>query len=167
MKIMKDIEKTLDGLFKGLPPLPENVKKWLADKAWIFAIIGIVLGGLSGLLLLTGAILVSTVVSPAYVGSLYAAQTTVASHFVLFAWVALIALAVNVIILIKAVPLLKVKARAGWDLIFLSAVLWFAYDLFNWLQYTKDIGSFMWSILSTAVGFYILLQIRDKFVSKS
>ena len=167
MKVLKNLEKILEGLFKGLPPLPENFKKWLAENAWIFAVIGVVLSGISGLLLLTGAILVSTVVSPAYVDSLYAVESTTASRFVLFAWVALVVVVINIVILLKAIPKLKIKARAGWDLIFLSTVLWLVYDMFNWLQYTRAIGSFVWSLISTAVGFYILFQIREKFSSKS
>lgn len=165
MKIIKDLEKILGDLFKGLPALPESTKKWLAEYAWVFAVLGVVFGAIAGLLLLTGAIFVSTVVTPGYVDSLYAVTPVSTSRIVLFAWIALAALAVNVYILYKAVPKLKVKSRSGWDLLFLSAVLWLAYDVFNWLQYTRDVGSFVWGIITTAIGLYILFQIREKFTS--
>ncbi len=167
MQIIKDLEKFLSGVLKGLPPLPENFRKWIADNIWILTIISVVLSVISGLLLLTGAIFVSAVVSPAYVNSLYAQEVTSVSHFVIFAWIALIALAVNVFILLKSIPHLKTKARAGWDLLFLAEVLWFIYGVFNWLQYTRDISSLFGSLIGALIGFYVLFQIQDKFSAKS
>ena len=167
MKILKDLEKLLNDLFKGLPPLPESVKKWLADNAWIFAIIGIVLSVIAGLFLLTSAIFVSTAVNSNYVESLYVDQATNVNRFIFAAWLALAALSVNIFILLKAYPKLKVKARAGWDLMFLSMVLWLVFYALNWIRYSQGVGSIVLDILVSFVGFYILFQIRDKFGSKS
>lgn len=166
MGAIKTLEDNLAKVFKGLPPLPEDFKKWLAEYAWVFALIGVVFGAISSFILMTGVIFVTAVVSPAYTNNFYVAEVAEVRHSIALAWVALIALVAYAIILGLAVSKLKAKSKAGWDLLFIGLLFLVAYDVFYWLQYPRAVFSFIWSLLWAGVSMYILFQIRDKFSHK-
>jgi hypothetical protein len=166
MAALQTIENKLADAFKGLPQLPESARSWLAEYAWVLALVGAVLGAILAAILLTTVLFVSAVVAPVYTNSIYVTEVAPVQHTIALAWVALIALVVYVIILGLSVSKLKAKSKAGWDLLFMGLLLLLAYDVFNWLQYPGAVFSFVWSLLMTAVSLYFLFQIREKFGGK-
>jgi O-antigen/teichoic acid export membrane protein len=59
-------------------------------------------------------------------------------------------------------PLMK-RLRRGWDLLFLSALINLVYAVVTIFIDSRGIGSFFLSLLSSAIGFYLLFQVRSKF----
>jgi hypothetical protein len=161
MDVLAKLETKLnDLLVKQVPPLPEGVRKWLATYAWVFALIGAVLG-VMGCIALLGLTLFATAVTTT-LGGVYG--TSVATY-VFFAWLALLVLVVNVVLLAMAVSKLKRMQKSGWNLLFYSELLYFVYGVFNAL-YTPSataIFSIVWNAFITAVSLYFLFQVRSYF----
>jgi hypothetical protein len=55
--------------------------------------------------------------------------------------------------------------KSGWNLGFYSAVFFFFYDIFNWLQYPQAVGTLISSLIGTALSLYVLFQVRDRFMA--
>ncbi len=137
--------------------LPENFRKWLATYAWIFALIGLVFGIFS-LLILLPLLGFASVLGTA-VGS---------AGLVFFAWLSFAVLLGYVILLGIATPKLKRMEKSGWNLIFYSTLFFFAYDVFNAL---RDFGAgaiftLIWNVLVTTVSLYFIFQMRSYFMGK-
>lgn len=157
MSAIQSIEDKCNELLVEKAPfqLPESWRDWLATYAWVFALIGFVLGIISILFLLPALGFVS-VVGGAVAGG----------RWVLFSWLAAIVLIGYVVLLGVAIPKLKVLQKRGWDLIFYSALFFLAYDVVAWLQY-PGVGSFfglLWNVAWAIVGLYFIFQVRSKFV---
>jgi hypothetical protein len=167
MDALAKLEAKLNELLVSKAPwqLSENVRKWIATYAWAFALIGAVLGAVSGLLLLTGVLLataVSTVVVDPYTGTTVTTGAIV-HHYLALAWVALVILLGYVVLLVAAVPKLKALHKSGWNLLFYSSLFFVAYDVFSWLQYPRAVGSLIFNLIGAVVGLYFLFQVRSYF----
>lgn len=153
---MQNLENKLnDMLVKNAPvQLPENFKKWLAEYVWIFAVIGLVFGGIGAMALL--AVLGIFSVAAAAVG---------ATQFVFLAWISLFALIAYLVVLVMAIPKLKAKQAGGWDLIFYAELAWFAYSaLYAFSDITAGaIFNLLWNVVGLTVSLYFLFQIREYF----
>lgn len=156
MTFLESIEKKLDEALVTNAPvqLPEAWRKWLATYAWIFALVGFVLGVIS-LLLLLPVLGIASVVS----------VTVVTGRLLFFSWLAFAVLLGYVILLGAAIPRLKRLEKGGWNLIFYSALFFLVYDLFGWLQSPGfgAIFALIWNIAWAVVGLYFIFQIRSYF----
>lgn len=157
--MLQSLETKLNELFvKNAPALPEGFRKWLGTYAWVFALIGLVLGAISCLALLPliglGSIIGSSVGD---------------NGFVFFIWVSLLVLIGYTILLGVATPKLKRMEKSGWDLIFYSNLFFIAYNLFNWLRYINfgSIFGLIWDLLWAAAGLYFVFQVRSQFTGKT
>lgn len=162
MSAIQSLENKLDEvLVKNAPfQLPESLRKWIADYAWVFALVGFIFGVLSILLFLPALGFVSVVGTVAN-----------ASRFLLASWIAFAVLVGYVILLGVAISKLKNMQKSGWDLIFYSALFFMVYNVIAWLQY-PNAGSFfglLWNIAWGVLGLYIIFQVRSRFavVSKT
>lgn len=157
---MESLEKQLNKMLVENAPvqLPESWRKWLATYAWVFALIGLILGGISVLLLLPALGIVST-----------ASVVAGGGRWVFFAWLAFLVLLGYVILLAVAMPKLKRMEKSGWNLIFYSALFFLVYDVFNWFQYPTFGGVFalLWNVAWAVVGLYFIFQVRGYFVAKA
>lgn len=153
---MQNLENKLNEmLVKNAPfQLPEGVRKWIAEYAWIFALVGLVLGVFGGLGLLAVLGLVSSV--GVVVG---------ATQYVFFAWISFFALVAYLVVLGMAVPKLKNKQAGGWDLIFYSELAWFAYSVLYALSYigAGAIFNLLWNVVGLIVSLYFIFQVREYF----
>ncbi len=153
---MEKLENKLNEiLVKNAPvQLPENVRKWLAEYVWIFALIGLVFGVFSVLGILAVLGLVSSV--GVVIG---------ATQYVFFAWISLFALIAYLVVLGMAVPKLKNKQAGGWDLIFYGELAWFVYSVLYALSYigAGAIFNLLWNIIGLVVSLYFLFQVRSYF----
>jgi hypothetical protein len=76
-------------------------------------------------------------------------------------------LAVEAVILLLAFPKLQKRQRAGWDLLFLGALINVVYAVLQIFTYQRGVGSFIMSLIGSALGFYLLLEVKSKFSGKS
>jgi glucan phosphoethanolaminetransferase (alkaline phosphatase superfamily) len=170
MALLKKAEDQIGGLFKDLPNLPSNSKDALV-KVWpwlalIFGVLQLVAAwGLYKIL--------DNVLNPLvdYVNTLavYTGQETVGySSFdkaVIYLGIAI--LIIDGIILLMAYPHLVKRARRGWDLLFLGSLLNLLYAVVTIFIDSRGFGSFVFSLIGSAIGFYLLFQIRDRYKGKS
>lgn len=155
---LNSVENKLNELLVKKAPfqLPDNVSKWLAEYAWLFALIGCILGVLAFFPLLAVLGLASALSVVAYTGGA-----------LLFAWLAFLVLIGQTVVLGVAYPKLKRMEKAGWNLIFYGALFFAVYDVLDWLRYDNlfNIPLLIWNVFWAIVGLYIVFQIRRYFVA--
>ncbi len=157
MVTVKTIETKLDNLFKGLPNLSDKSKEALAKAwPWIALVFGILqLFAAYGLSRLTSV--VSTY------ATIYAVAQPLSSLDKLIIYLGVLVLIVDGVILLMAYPHLKTRSRRGWDLLFLGSLVNVAYSVVELFISDRGFGSFIFSLIGSAVGFYLLFQVRDKY----
>lgn len=79
---------------------------------------------------------------------------------------ALVVLVSGVIGILAYKPLLN-KERRGWDLLFLASVVNVVYSVIAVFIQGRGIGSLVFGLLGSAIGFYILFQIKEAYTKKS
>lgn len=162
MSAVNTLEKQIGDLFKGAPKLPEAGKEGLAKAwPWIALIFGVLqLLAAWGLWELTrrSEQLIDTL-SRYYTGGTYGLSST--DKLVIYVGIA--TLLVDALILLKAFPELKKRTKRGWDLLFLGALVNVAYSIVTLFIDDRGIGSFLFSLLASAIGFYLLFQVREKY----
>lgn len=164
MESIHSIEKTLAEWFKGLPHLPKNISKWLADNAWWLTLAGLIISGLLILSTLSFVMAFNTA-SGGLLGYAYAyAGVSAASIWGSF-WVALAFFAVIATVEVMAIKPLKAKQSKGWELIFLATLLSTASGVVSSIV-NFSIGSILGSLIGLAIGLYILFEVRGYFVAK-
>lgn len=162
---MQVLESQIEGLFKGAPKLPEKSKESLVNAwPWIALIFGVLqlfaAWGLYGLTKL--------VVSPLYdysreLGRAYGVDVGLSSTDKMIIYIGLIVLVVDAVILLMAYPKLKTRAKAGWDLLYLGSLINVVYSVVTLFIDGRGMGSFIFSLLGSAVGFYLLFQVKEKY----
>ncbi len=168
MAALAGLEKSLEGVFKDVPHIPESGRKTLADIWPWLALIGGILQllaawGLWRLASYTSALYdYANSLSVAFTGK--AVGPTSTDKMVIYLGVAV--LAVEAVILLLAFPKLQKKQKAGWDLLFLGAVINVVYGVVQIFTYNRGIGSFVGSLIGSAIGFYLLFEVRSKFTAK-
>lgn len=165
MAALDKAENSLAKIFKDLPQLPESSKEGLA-KVWPWlALIGGVLQLVAALALWRLASWADRVTDLAnslsvyYTG--YTAGPTGFEKTIIYAGV--IVLVVDAVILLMAFPKLQKRLRSGWNLLFLASLLNLVYGVLQIFTFQRGFGSFIFSLLGSAIGFYLLFQIKDKF----
>lgn len=157
MAALQSLEKKLNEVLVDNAPvqLPETWRKWLADYAWIFALVGFILGVISIIVLLPALGFLSAVSSAVDGG-----------RWVFFTWLAVIVLIGYVVLLGVATPKLKRLEKAGWNLIFYSALFFLAYDVLAWFQNPGfgAIFGLLWNVAWAVVGLYFIFQVRGHFL---
>jgi len=164
MSAVTKLEKQIGGLFKGAPALPENGKEGLVKAwPWIALIFGVLqLLAAWGLWELTrrSERLIDTL-SMYYTNGSYG----LSSFDKTMVYVGIVVLLVDAVILLMAYPELKKRAKRGWDLLFLGALLNLGYSIVTLFIDDRGVGSFIFSLLTSAIGFYLLFQVREKYKS--
>lgn len=168
MAAIKQLEKTIGDLFKSAPPMPEKSKQSLVNAwPWIALVFGVIqlfaAWSLWGLTRFVERVNDATnSLSLYYTG--HAAGLSSTDKLVIY--LALLMLLVDGVLLLMAYPELKKRSRRGWDLLFLGSLLNLAYALVSLFIRDRGVGSFLFSLLGSAVGFYLLFQVKDKYGSK-
>lgn len=161
MDAVKKIDNKLEQYFKGLPALSDSSKEVLAT-AWAW--IALVFGVLQLLAALGLWNLIRTAERAGFFSNYYVdfpgALTSTDKTMI---YVGIIILVVDAVILLMAYPELKQRARRGWNLLFLAALLNVAYSVVTLFISQRGVGSFVLGLLSSAVGFYLLYQVKAKF----
>lgn len=168
--MLKSIEKSLEGVFKGAPDLPKGAKDWLVS-AWpwlalIFGVLQILLAiGLFGVFSVADTALETS----ATYYRIYAGETvtTLSSVDKLVVYLGIAMLAVDAVILLMAYPHLVKRARRGWDLLFLAMIINAGYAVVSLFVSGNNFGDFISSILGSAIGLYLLFQIKSAYTAKA
>lgn len=164
MSALKSVENQLAGVFKGFPQLPDSTKEGLA-KFWPWlALIG-------GILQLLAAVVLFRVITyyerlADLTNSLsvyYGVQSGLTSLDKTLIYVGVAMLVVDAVLLLMAFPHLQKRNRKGWDLLFLAAVINLLYSVVQIFTYGRGVGSFIFGLIGSAIGFYLLFQVREKF----
>lgn len=121
---------------------------------WITLALAIILlpviFGLLGLLFWAGSVLTTSAV--------YSGQSAVNMTA---AWISLIILIAQVVVMFVSIPMLLKRQRKGWLLLFYVALINLAYGILSALANgVFGLGSLIWALISAAIGLYIIFQIR-------
>lgn len=161
MNILHSLESKLADVAKGLPHLPKEFQKWLAQNAWWLVLIGVVLGLLAifpllGLTLFASALTATySAYYPYAFGGTGLLQTSL--------WVSLGFYVALVVIEAFAVSPLKSMKKRGWDLLFLAVLVSATASVVNAILTTTFAGLFG-AALGLAIGLYVLFEVRSHFV---
>lgn len=156
MEAVHSLEVALGRIYKNTPHLPIGARKWLGDNVWWIALIGAVLSVLSLVVLIPltlAALGLGILVTLG--GYNYGANG-------LIALISLTSLVVTTVLMVIAISPLKVKAKKGWTLLFISALVSLALSAVIALL-TVDIFSLLMTALWAAVAGYFLFEIHGEF----
>ena len=163
MDTVKKIEERLDRVFKDLPALPESSRETLASVwPWIALVFG-VLQIFAAWALWNLVRVAETMIGYSSLYVNYPDALNGTDRIVIYLGIAV--LLVDAVILLMAYPELKKRSRRGWDLLFLGALLNVFYSLVTLFIDGRGVGSFLFSLIGSAIGFYLLFQVRGKYGS--
>jgi hypothetical protein len=163
MGVVKKIESKLAEVFKGTPNLSDSSRETLVGAwPWIALVFG-VLQLLAAWALWNLLRFADTVVN--YSSFYVEYPSTVSSSDRVIIYLGIVVLLVDAAILLMAYPELKKRVRRGWDLLFLGALINLAYSVLSLFIHGRGFGSFIFSLVGSAIGFYLLFQVRGKYGS--
>ena len=166
--LLTNVEKQFNEVFVSKAPyqLPTKFKEWVVEYMPIIGVVFGVIGLFATLALWRSAHLVNEVVD--FSNSLskaYGLSQNVRGLGFSY-YVAIASLFVTAIIPILAYPGLKAKSKSkGWNLLFYSALISLIYGVFNAI-YQGGIFSLISTLIGSAIGLYLLFQIRSFYLGK-
>jgi hypothetical protein len=168
MSALDSLEKSLEGVFKSAPKLPENGKKMIVEwLPWINLIVG-AFTLLSVYWLYNWAHAVNSAVDYLNdISRIYGGTGISTSRWSVGLWIAVVVLAVEAVLYIMAFPATKARKKSGWDLLFYALLVNVAYGIVLLFTDYGGVGRFIGSIVGSVIGLYFLFQIRDMYLKKS
>ena len=167
METVTSIEQQLVKINKDLPKLPKGLTKWLAEYAWLLTLIGVVLSVLTLLAFVPLLLTVFGVLSVANLSLGLAGYPNTYGSDAL-GWFSIIVSIVSSLIVLyleaTAITPLKAKQYRGWQLLFCASLISLALTVVSDII-TMQVGSIIMSLVFSAIGFYILFQLRPYFAS--
>lgn len=164
MEFIHSIEKTLAEWFKGLPHLPKDISKWLADNAWWLTLAGLIVSGLLILSALSFVMSINAATSGLMAYAYAYSGVSAASVWASF-WVSVAFFAVIATVEVMAIKPLKAKQSKGWELLFIAMLLSATSGVVGAIV-SYNIGSILGSLIGLAIGLYILFEVREYFAAK-
>ena len=160
---MQQIEKPLDDAFKKVPQLPENLRKGLATAMPWLALIGGILSLIAAFNLYQAIAVFDQYVSGVYSAFGYASPV---AGYSAMAWLGIIILALQAVLLLVAFPALRVFKKSGWNLILWADIASVAYSVVvNLFSGYVNVGQLIFMLIGAAVGLYLLFQIRPYYTA--
>lgn len=167
MELVHKAEKALEGIFTSLPSLPKDAKKGLADLLpWLV--------GIGGLLQLWSAWQLyrwadswGRVADWANTWARSMGVETGSSGYSLWLWISVVAAALTGVIMLIAFSKVQQKLKSGWDLVFLAAIINLIYGVLTVFIDSYGSNSLIGALIGSAIGFYLLFQVREYFGGKA
>lgn len=161
---MQAIEKMFEDIFKNIPSLPEEARKGLATAMPWLALAG-------GVLSLIGAWYLYQAVAWVSQWANYGNQLSQAFGYAspvtgvsAVAWFGIVLLVLQAVLSFVAFPALRANKKSGWNLMFWMALVTVVYGVVaNLFSGYVNIGGFVFSLVGSAVGLYLLFQVRSHF----
>lgn len=168
MSALQPLETTLNDLFvKNAPPLPDGGKKALVQYLpWINLAFGL-FSLYSVWVLWHWAHFANQFIN--YANSLSAitgGPTVSTNRMGLAVWLALGVLLVEAVLYLLAFPATRDRKKSGWDLMFYAALVNIVYAVVVMFSNYGGIGSLLVSLVGSAIGLYLLFQIRASYLKK-
>jgi hypothetical protein len=168
MSALQPLEKTLSDLFVDKAPhLPAAGKNFLVQYLpWVNLVLGL-LTLYAVWTLWQWATFADQLTQ--YANSINAAFGTPAAPagglgFVV--WLGLGVLLIEAILYIMAFPATRARRKSGWNLMFYAVLLNVVYAVVMLFSGYGGIGSLLGSVIGTAVGLYLLFQIRGSYLGQ-
>lgn len=168
------LESNLNEIFgKNAPELPANGKKAIVDAApWIALVVGILTLFLAWGLYNTARLVDNLVTEASYLcsgpnlayGSSQACGTMGASHLNFWVWLGIAVLVAEGVLYLLAYPGLQDRKKVGWNYLYYGALLNVVYAIVSLLNSNGRIGHFIGALIGSAIGFWILFQIRSAYL---
>lgn len=169
MADVKGLETKLNEVFgEKAPKLPEGGKKFLVDIAPWVTIVGAVLSVFGAWGLWNAARTVNHLAEWSNeLSRTFGDGTTVStSKLTVFVWLGVALMLVNAVLYFMAFNPLKAHLKKGWDLLFYVMLLNIAYSVVSLFIDGQGLGSFVMSMFFTAIGVWLLFQVRPAYLGK-
>jgi hypothetical protein len=88
------------------------------------------------------------------------------SHFTLWFWFGVIFLFVESVFYIAAFSGLNKHLKQGWNYLYYGALLNVAYAIVSLFTDYDKVGHFLGALVGSAIGFYLLFQMREFYLGK-
>lgn len=170
MKAINDIETKLNEVFvKNAPQLPAEGKKFIVKIAPIATLVIGVLTLLATWNLWSWARRADRFID--YARQLCNTYDTpgcgdITSHLTVWVWLSLIFLLAEAILYIAAFKGLNEHRKQGWNYLYYGALLNVVYAVVSLFTDYDKIGHFLGALVGSAIGFYLLFQIREFYLGK-
>ncbi len=165
MEVAKKIDIKLEEFFKGVPHLSDSTRTTLANIWPWFALVGglFQLAAAKGLydLLHIADNLDKALGSLAIYTTGSSAGPSSFDKNVIYLGIAMVV--VDAVILLIAFPKLRSHEKAGWNLIFLAALVNVVYSVVQIFTFNQGFSSFLGGLIGSAIGFYLLYEVKAKF----
>lgn len=80
-------------------------------------------------------------------------------------YLSLAVLALQLVLMFVAIPMLLKRQRKGWLLLFYADIISAAYSLVSSFTYGFNFGTLLGGLIGAAIGFYVIFQIRSYYKS--
>jgi hypothetical protein len=166
MSALQPLETVLNDLFvKKAPPLPPNGKKALVEYLpWINLVLGL-LALYTVYVLWHWAHLANSLVNYANsLSAVYGGPTVATNRLSLGIWIGLVVLAIEALLYIAAFPATRARKKSGWDLMFYALLVNIVYGIVITFSSYGGGGNLIGSLIGSAIGLYLLFQIRASYL---
>lgn len=169
MAVLADLETALNDVFgKKAPALPKSGKDFLVTYVpYISLIIG--LFSLAALWSLWHwAHVANQLIDYAnQINRMYGTQEVIASRMTIGIWISLFVLIAEAFLYLAAFGPTKAREKTGWNLLFYATLVNIVYGFILMFTDYSGVGSFIGTLIGSALGFYFLFQIRDRYLGAS
>ncbi len=171
MSAFGTLETKLNGIFgKNAPKLAEGGKTWLVKYLPVIALVLGIVSLLGAWEIWRWAHVVNTYgnfASQACSAAGVNCSNVLPSRLTVWIWVSLAVIVAESLLYLFAYPGLQARKKQGWNYLYYGALLNVAYAVVSlFSNYGSGFFSFVWSLLASAVGFWLLFQIRDAYTGK-
>ncbi len=168
MKIISDLENSLEKPMKDLPALPKGFRDFLVKIVPWLALIGGIFGVISAWNIYRWTTIGDDYVDLANeISRAYGGTTITNNSWSMFLYLAVGVLLVTSIIYIMAFSPLKNYQKKGWDLLFIALLLNLAYGVVLLFTDYGGFSNFIGTLIGSAIGVYLLFQLRDYYIGKA
>ena len=166
---LSNLETKLDEVFvRSAPKLPEGAKKAVVNWLPIISLIVGVFSLFSAWSLWHWAHLADSALGGlcnAYSVSGCSSLGT-PSRFSIWLWLGIILIAVEGLVYLLAYPGLQARKKQGWNYLYYGALLNVVYAVISLFTGYNAASSFLGALIGSAIGFYVLFQIRSVYAGK-
>ena len=159
------LENSLNDVFgKQAPALPTNARRAIAQYLpWVTLILGII-SLWTAYVVWHWAHIANTFVD--YANSLsaaYGGPQVASTRLTVGIWLGIAVLAVEALLYIAAFPGLKARKKSAWNLLYYALLINIVYGVVIMFTAYGGIGNLFGTLIGSAIGFYFLFQIRDRY----
>jgi hypothetical protein len=160
------LEESMHELFVGkAPPLPDKGKQLLVQYAPWLALLSGILSLLAVWNMWHWAHVADTYINYAnQINSVYGGGTISTSRLGFGIWLSMIVLAIQAVLLLLAFPGLRDRQKGGWNLVYYSLLVSVVFSIIVAFTSYASFGSLLWSLIGAALGFYLLFQVRSRYI---